>query len=65
MLPESAVPAAREHPLAFEEHCGNLLHAVGPDRASKLQLHAAQRQPPGLPREEVREGGGRTGIARG
>jgi hypothetical protein len=46
MRSESAVAAAREYPLAFEEHHsrGNLLHAVGPDWASSLQFHGAQFQ---------------------
>jgi hypothetical protein len=47
MRPESAAPAAREHPLAFEEHHsrGNLRHAVGPDPASSLRLHDVQFPP--------------------
>jgi hypothetical protein len=67
MWPDSAAPAAREHPLTFEEHHsrGNLLHGVGPDWASSLRLHSAQFPSSGLLRGENRmEGGGCTGIAR-
>jgi hypothetical protein len=63
MQPESAALAARERPLAFEEHHsrGNLR---GRDRASSLRLHGAQFPPPAPWGEDRVEGGGRTGIAR-